>query len=280
LRGHTDAVTSAEFSRDGRILTTSFDGSARLWDAQGRSLQVLTGHNGWVWRGHFDQSGRLVATASIDGTARIWDAATGAEVSKLSGGAGSVQEATFDSSGARVATAHIDGVARMWSVNGTLLRELVGHVRDRAIRSVTFSPDGAFLATASDDSTIRVWNTVDSNVAAILVGHQGEVLSAAFNMDGRRLATVSIDASARVWDVQSSRLIASIPVETASTPFLSFSYGNKLLTLSGSDALLVPLFGSAADAMAFARTAAPRELTESERQSLFLLPKGAEACTP
>src|ERR1043166_3768621 len=43
LRGHTSVVASAAFSADGtRIVTASFDGTARIWDsATGKEMAVL-----------------------------------------------------------------------------------------------------------------------------------------------------------------------------------------------------------------------------------------------
>ena len=46
LQGHTDQVSGAAFSPDGRhIVTSSRDGTARVWDSEtGRELNVLKGH--------------------------------------------------------------------------------------------------------------------------------------------------------------------------------------------------------------------------------------------
>ena len=279
MQGHTDAITSVEFGGDGRtIITASLDGTARLWDAKGHNLRVLAGHGGWVWRARFDASGRFAATSSIDGTARVWDVGTGLGVSLLRSGPGSVDDVAFSPDGRLIATGHADGIARLWSYDGTLVRELKGHEPGRAIRSMAFSPDGTLLATASDDTTVRIWKVSDGAPATVLVGHDAEVLRVAFHDDGARVATMSLDGTSRVWDVHSARQIASVPVRTASTPFVAFSRDDKLLTLSGRDASLVPLFGSAEDAMTFARSVAPRDLSDKERQDLFLLPKGAEGC--
>src|SRR5206468_1552984 len=47
LSGHTNAVLQAVFTRDGtRILTTSTDGTARLWDGEGHALVTFAGHTG------------------------------------------------------------------------------------------------------------------------------------------------------------------------------------------------------------------------------------------
>jgi WD40 repeat protein len=47
--GHTGAITSAVFAPDGgRILTTSWDNTARLWDRDGKPLTILQGHTNVV----------------------------------------------------------------------------------------------------------------------------------------------------------------------------------------------------------------------------------------
>jgi len=79
LKGHTDHVTDAAFSADGkRVVTASEDNTARIWDAEnGREIHVLKGHNNGVYRAGFSTDGKRVVTASDDHTARIWDAENG-----------------------------------------------------------------------------------------------------------------------------------------------------------------------------------------------------------
>ena len=49
LTEHTGPVRSASFSPDGsRIVTTSNDNTARLWDDSGEPLAILTGHTNEV----------------------------------------------------------------------------------------------------------------------------------------------------------------------------------------------------------------------------------------
>jgi len=65
--GHQLLVASVAWAADGeRIASTSWDGTARVWDAaSGRELAC-----------DWDLSGRCLASASKDGTVRIWDATT------------------------------------------------------------------------------------------------------------------------------------------------------------------------------------------------------------
>jgi WD40 repeat protein len=72
--GHSKIVTSAEFSPDGQqVVTSSYDGTARVWDAAtGRQLTALS-HPGAVYTATFSPDGHRVLTAADDRTARIWD---------------------------------------------------------------------------------------------------------------------------------------------------------------------------------------------------------------
>jgi WD domain, G-beta repeat len=83
LRGHGDGrvefpadggVLSAAFSPDGsRIVTASYDKTARIWDAaSGNEIAVIRGHGDSVLSATFSPDGSRIVTASYDKTARIW----------------------------------------------------------------------------------------------------------------------------------------------------------------------------------------------------------------
>src|SRR5262249_14941964 len=71
----TGFVTSAAFSDDDKqLVTASYDGTARIWDAKGgKEIAVLKGHTGFVTSAVFSGDSKRVVTASWDNTARIWD---------------------------------------------------------------------------------------------------------------------------------------------------------------------------------------------------------------
>src|SRR3972149_5721992 len=94
LTGHMGLVFGLAFSPDGtRPATTSWDGTARVWDlVSGTAIVTFTDHlkpdqstpsllGGVV----FSPDGKYVFTGGTDGYAREWDAVTGQEVRTFSG---------------------------------------------------------------------------------------------------------------------------------------------------------------------------------------------------
>jgi WD40 repeat protein len=74
LIGHLDVVTQIEFSPDGEnIITSSWDGTARVWNAQtGIESLLVDEHTSQVYSAGFSPNGDRIFTASEDGTAIIW----------------------------------------------------------------------------------------------------------------------------------------------------------------------------------------------------------------
>ena len=75
---HQDTVYALAFSPDGaRILTASWDKTAKLWDAASGKLMATFAHQGAVNTAAFSPDGTRILTASADKTAKLWDAASG-----------------------------------------------------------------------------------------------------------------------------------------------------------------------------------------------------------
>jgi WD40 repeat protein len=202
LKGHTELVSSADFSPDGKkVVTASRDETARIWDAEtGKELVQLKGHTDWVYSADFSPDGKKVVTASEDETARIWDAETGKELVQLKGHTEWVCSADFSPDGKKVVTASDDLTARIWDAEtGKELVQLKGHTD--WVNSADFSPDGKKVVTASSDKTARIWDAETGKELVQLKGHTNSVYSADFSPDGKKVVTASRDETARIWDV-------------------------------------------------------------------------------
>jgi hypothetical protein len=105
LSGHESSVTSAAFSPDGaRIVTASWDKTARIWDAATAKQITMLRNERDVTSAAFSPDGARIVTVSLDKIARIWDAATAKEIAVLRGHEEYVNFAAFSPDGARIVT--------------------------------------------------------------------------------------------------------------------------------------------------------------------------------
>ncbi|WP_197727298.1 P-loop NTPase fold protein [Rhizobium ruizarguesonis] len=232
--GHKTDVTSADFSPDGsRVVTSSWDNTARIWDAAtGREISVLNGDGG-LFTAAFSPDGSRIVASSREGTAQIWDAATGRNIVVLKGHEDAVTSAAFSPDGSRIVTASMDHTARVWDADSGLeIEVLEGH--ESAVSSAAFSPDGSLIVTASLDMTARVWDAATGRMISVLKGHDDQVSSAAFSPDGSRIVTASYDNTARVWAVATGQQISVLRAHENSVFSAAFSPdGSRIATASG-----------------------------------------------
>ncbi len=218
LKGHEDAVLSIAYSKDGsRLLSSSYDKTARLWDvASGKEVRKFAGHTWWVWSAAFSADERRVVTSGQDGTAIVWDVGSDKRSPAFTGHRGPVFSAAFSPDGRQVVTAGYDRRVLAWSpddvkpfdyknlAEGSVVppanfRAFDGHTD--AVRSVGFSPDGSLLLSSSQDNTVRVWDFEAAQALKTFRGHGGRVQAAAFLSDGRRILSAAHDSTVREWSI-------------------------------------------------------------------------------
>jgi hypothetical protein len=233
---HTDVVVSLEFSHDGgRLLSASFDGTARVWDVEsGRQLTRLYGHNWWAWSAAFcpnrDDEGNFVdetriVTAGQDGTAIVWtdETASWSDPANIQQGVpfrgheGPVFAAAFTPDGREVVSAGHDHRLLIWQPDAVIdvdyvkladgrpqekteSRSLLGHTD--AVRSFTFSRDGKLLVSCGNDNTVRVWNVETGRLIRTFRGHGSWVQACVFSQDARWILSAGYDAQVRKWSIE------------------------------------------------------------------------------
>jgi WD40 repeat protein/DNA-binding winged helix-turn-helix (wHTH) protein len=229
---HDDAVYRAVFSPDGqRILSTSYDHSARLWNARDGHLLAILTHDARVEHAEFSADGQRIVTASDDLTARVWNGTNGRLLAVLKGHKDKVWRASFSPDGKCVLTASFDHTARIWDGrDGRLLMKLEGH--SDSVLGARFSSDGQRIVTVSQDKTARVCSSASGQLLVILQGHSGMLGYAEFSRDGQRIVTVSYDRTARVWNSADGRLLTILKHEGPVTRAVFSPDGRRVATAS------------------------------------------------
>ncbi|KZP27506.1 hypothetical protein FIBSPDRAFT_928039 [Athelia psychrophila] len=167
LEGHFGEVNSAKFSPDGRrILSSSQDGSIRLWDAvSGAHLTTLQGHADGVNEATFSPDGNLIASVSHDQTVRLWDAVSGAHLKTLQRSPNNYSppwSVAFSPDGQRILYGPEDNVFKLWDPSSgkvlNLFRPAKGESSD--MTCAAFSPDGIHIISGSNHGASQLWDAL------------------------------------------------------------------------------------------------------------------------
>lgn len=270
LVGHTAGITHGAFSLDGRrIVSGSYDCTARLWDAEtGEEINQFNGHTQHVLCVAFSPDGRLIASGSEDRTVRIWDAESAEELARHDGLPRGIESVAFGPGAGHLTAQFEDGVLRVWEAHGgdqiaisngfvvnsdgrriAFLNDTI-HTRiwdfesgenfelfrENASRNspMALSPNGHLTATAHSDNRVRVRDLVSGEQLLELVGHSSSVRSVAFSPDGRRIVSGSCDCSVRLWDAETGEEVSRFYGHTQQVNRVAFSPDGRLI-VSGSE---------------------------------------------
>ncbi|HYN39302.1 MAG TPA: WD40 repeat domain-containing protein, partial [Rhodospirillales bacterium] len=246
---HTTGITALAFDPDGgRLASTSFDGTARVWrTCDGTLLMTVTHGGASIVGAAFSPDGRRLITGGWDGTVRLWalpppDSARGAvcrppsmplseplaaaartsnrrtpgppvtskPLLTLPHGA-RIASVAFDASGRQIVTAALDGAARVWDAeSGALLRRLQGpnEVAGR-FASASISPDGRTVLATFMQHRAYLWPLHPDAALPKVRNLPARPLAVSASTDGRHVA-VATDTSLRVFDSATGETLRTV----------------------------------------------------------------------
>lgn len=250
--GLKDGDTLQLVSSTLRCLTTSMDGSARLWSLDGGATsdkQVLVVRpGGRLTSATLSPCGGKLLTISGEGVG-LWCAETGGRCCELVGGE-EASCAAFSPDGRYVAGLLEDGSGRIWcTATGKSLLTLPALTQELPEQNdddeesqeeseethvVVFSPDGSLLLTCQGRQA-QLWDakTGQPRCTSLLRGHRRVVRAAGFSPDSSLLLTASADCTARLWSTSSGECLQVLGGHSHGLSAAAFSpSGRHMLTTS------------------------------------------------
>lgn len=206
-RGHTDRVTSAEFSPDGTyVLTVSEDATIRIWDADDASPVgppiPWTGPDSGSVRAGFAADSRHVCVRDIHET-RLYAIDAAAETAIPIAVRTPQQMQLSRTADVALLYNEYSPLPQITVVStkdfGTISQFPVPRTLDEVRTAI--APDGRAVAIAAG-ADVWIHDAETGNHIATLRGHQSDIRNLAFG-DGRRVATVSNQGTLRLWHSRS-----------------------------------------------------------------------------
>lgn len=235
-------VTTMEWNPTGTLLATgSYDGQARIWTSQGRSVadaapgalrHILFGHKGPIFSLKWNKKGTLLLSAGVDENVILWDVHKGEML----------QQYRLHDAGVLDVDWRDDTVFASCSSDRTLqvcqvgkkepIKSYKGHTDE--VNSIRWDPTGTYLASCSDDGSAKVW-TLNEDKCVQDFRHRKEIYTLRWspNVTPRLLATASFDTTIKLWDVISGTCLRTLTGHADSVYALAFNPTGKYLA-SGS----------------------------------------------
>ncbi|ORX54205.1 WD40 repeat-like protein [Piromyces finnis] len=165
LSGLVKEVTSVCFnSNNSLVLGTSFDKSIRIWNINGSSKDVLTGHTNKVSAAKFSIDNNIIS-CSQDRTIKLWNINSGSCDTSIFTHSSCNDLDLMDNSGNLVVTAHLDNSLKIWDMHNKKLIQEITNIHSSPVISVKTSPTGNEILSLSRDNSlktldIRMYNTL------------------------------------------------------------------------------------------------------------------------
>jgi WD40 repeat protein len=232
LEGHSNSLSGAAVSPDGRHFLTYSAESVRIWDLAGKFVCALTGPS--FASAAFDPAGQRIVTGSYGRIISVWDALSGREERTFSTDLQFGIDATFSPDGLRLLCVSHDRADILDADSGGVHYSLKLS-SDHSIMQAAFSPDGRSIYTVANYQYVTLWDAETGQQRATLRGHQNQVRTVRFAPDGRLVLTASEDATIRLWDADNGQLLRTIEGHEAAVQSAAFSTDGARIVTASSD---------------------------------------------
>ena len=234
-------VTTLDWNGEGSMLATgSYDGAARIWDAEGNLVNVLSKHKGPIFSLKWNKKGDYLLSGSVDKTAIVWDAKTGEAKQQFDFHTAPTLDVDWRNN-VSFATSSMDHMIYVCKLGESKpIKAFKGHTDE--VNAIKWDPTGTLLASCSDDYSAKIWSLKQDECVHELKEHTKEIYTIKWSPTGPgtnnpdvplMLASASYDATIKLWDAEEGRCVHTLRRHTEPVYSVAFSPDGKYLA-SGS----------------------------------------------
>ncbi|KAM3920323.1 WD repeat-containing protein 88 [Leptodactylus fuscus] len=248
LNAHKGAVSSCHFCfEDTRILTSSHDGTAKLWDFFTCSpiCEFKDEHTGPISECSPTGDNKRFVTSSYDKTVKLWDMQTGKILWSLSLD-GLVTSCNISGDGKQIVCA-VDvnnGICIIDCATASKIMYIKDHHKSTITRCC-FDPENQRICSVSSDKSLQLWDiTAKRTTIQIKRAHNNVISDCNFSFNGRSLCTASWDKGLKIWDINTGEFRQHGPynllnAHTGSVSSCVFSQDASVLLSGGYDKTII-----------------------------------------
>ncbi len=218
-KGHEQELYSANFNtHENHIVTTSYDGTARVWDVEQLKSPVVLHHEEPLYYAEFiDNDQKILSFCRSD--IYVWNAHNGSLLQRLKGEEPPIKNdpadifseyihdvsaVIFDSVRSCIWAAYRDGIIRIWDYNNEMvIKEIKAHQDPTSIK---LTDD--YLISFADE--IKVWNANTGELISVLDGHDYTIGDLLILPNSPYLYSSSMDGKLLKWNYKTGELIKCI----------------------------------------------------------------------
>jgi len=234
-------VTTLDWNGEGSLLATgSYDGAARIWDAEGNLVNVLSKHKGPIFSLKWNKKGDYLLSGSVDKTAIVWDAKTGEAKQQFDFHTAPTLDVDWRNN-VSFATSSMDHMIYVCKLGESKpIKAFKGHTDE--VNAIKWDPTGTLLASCSDDYSAKIWSLKQDECVHELKEHTKEIYTIKWSPTGPgtnnpdmplMLASASYDATIKLWDAEEGKCVHTLRRHTEPVYSVAFSPDGKYLA-SGS----------------------------------------------
>lgn len=220
-------VWDAIYHPDGkRIITTSWDGRAIVWDIEtGEELQSIQ-REGRPLHVTVHPDGNLLAVGGRDGLLQLWNLETNDVREFVVGEDDTHMTPTFTRDGTLMLTGTHDSIINVWDMETlSIIRSFEAH--EGRIQAIYFNSDESLLITSAGDALVKIWDFETDELVQVLDHHnrgyqnRPMVWDAQFLPDNERVLSVDSAGMIILWDWRSGEIIWTVenPVQVQDMAF-------------------------------------------------------------